>query len=68
MQDEFERKFIVPNISSLPFELKKYKSSHIKQGFSGLPSPLRIREKDGNTRKQKISPEDKSHLVEVELP
>ncbi len=70
MQDEFERKFIVPNISSLPFELKKYKSSHIKQGFfSGLPSPLRIREKDGEyTLTKKYPQKDKSHLVEVELP
>jgi hypothetical protein len=45
---EFERKFIIKDLEKLPFDLKKYKSKRIKQGFfSGPPSPLRIRKENG---------------------
>ncbi len=68
---EFERKFIVKRISSLPFDLNKAQKADIKQGFySGLPSPLRIRaiNDEYTLTKKFVLGENKGQLEEVTLP
>lgn len=68
---EFERKFIIKKIDSLPFDITKAQRIDIKQGFySGLPSPLRIR-MTGNEytlTKKFVLGENKGHLEEVSIP
>ncbi|MFH1855469.1 MAG: hypothetical protein ABH810_03660 [bacterium] len=70
-QTEIEKKYIVPSLKALPFDLTKFPSEAIYQGFySGLPSPLRIRKVGEvyNLTKKFVVNASKNHLEEVTIP
>lgn len=66
---EIERTFLV---KKLPADLKKYKSSKIKQGFiSPSPRLLRVRQKDDKfeiTKKFPLRDDNRSSAEEINIP